>query len=288
MKQKKQTIASAGQILMLPVNMIEPNRDQPRKYFSLEELEGLAQSIHENGMLQPVSVRIQSDRRYELIAGERRLRAAKMIGMQMVPAIILDVEDGQSAVYALLENLQRQDLSYFEEARAIEALMLRYGYSQEETAVRLGKAQSTLSNKLRLLKLPPDVQADIERAGLTERHARALLKLEDVSLMREVVKHTIDKKLNVSQTEQLIEESLLHGAEKPARTIKVLFRDVRIFVNTLNHAVNTMRRSGIQADSEKMETEQYIEYIVRIPKNNAYKDRQPASGGEPVLQVRSR
>lgn len=288
MKQKKQTIASAGQILMLPVNMIEPNRNQPRKYFSLEELEGLAQSIHENGMLQPVSVRMQPDRRYELIAGERRLRAAKMIGMQMVPAIILDVEDGQSAVYALLENLQRQDLSYFEEARAIEALMLRYGYSQEETAVRLGKAQSTLSNKLRLLKLPPDVQADIERAGLTERHARALLKLEDVSLMREVVKHTIDKKLNVSQTEQLIEESLLHGAEKPARTIKVLFRDVRIFVNTLNHAVNTMRRSGIQADSEKMETEQYIEYIVRIPKNNAYKDRQPASGGEPVLQVRSR
>ncbi|HIR51883.1 MAG TPA: ParB/RepB/Spo0J family partition protein [Candidatus Onthovicinus excrementipullorum] len=283
--EKKSLPPAAGSILMIPRDEIYPNPDQPRRRFSMDELEGLAQSIHENGMLQPVSVRTREAGGYELIAGERRLRAAKMIGMSSIPCIVIRARSEQSAVFALIENLQREDLNFFEEARAIESLMDHYGLTQEEMALRLGKAQSTLSNKLRLLRLSPRMCAQIERAGLTERHARALLKLDQEKERQEVLDQVIRDDLNVSQTEKLIASRLAPKAHKN-KNVRFLFRDVRIFLNTIGHAIDTMRRSGIEADSEKTEDENFITYTVRIPKAVAY--RMPASGREPSLRTGSR
>ncbi len=283
--EKKPLPPAAGSILMIPRDEIYPNPDQPRRRFSMDELEGLAQSIHENGMLQPVSVRARETGGYELIAGERRLRAAKMIGMSSIPCIVIRARSEQSAVFALIENLQREDLNFFEEARAIESLMDHYGLTQEEMALRLGKAQSTLSNKLRLLRLSPRMCAQIERAGLTERHARALLKLDQEKERQEILDQVIRDDLNVSQTEKLIASRLAPKAHKN-KNVRFLFRDVRIFLNTIGHAIDTMRRSGIEADSEKTEDENFITYTVRIPKAVAY--RMPASGREPSLRTGSR
>lgn len=283
--EKKNVPVAAGSVLLIAREEIYPNPDQPRRAFSMDELEGLAQSIHENGMLQPISVRIREGGGYELIAGERRLRAAGMIGMAAVPCIVIRARSEQSAVFALLENLQREDLNFFEEARAIESLMNHYGLSQEEMALRLGKAQSTLSNKLRLLKLSPRLCTQIERAGLTERHARALLKLEDERERQIVLDRVICDQLNVAQTEKLV-ESYLKPKQSKKRNIKFLFRDVRIFMNTITHAVDTMRQAGIEADSEKTEDESYITYTVRIPKAVAY--RTPASGCAPAVRASGR
>lgn len=283
--ERKHTPVAAGSVLLIARDQIYPNPDQPRRCFSMDELEGLAQSIHENGMLQPISVRPRDKGGYELIAGERRLRAAGMIGMATVPCIVIRAGSEQSAVFALIENLQRENLSFFEEARAIESLINHYGISQEEMALRLGKAQSTLSNKLRLLRLSPRLCAQIERAGLTERHARALLKLENEQERQIVLDRVICDQLNVAQTEKLVE-----NFQKPKpiqkRNIKFLFRDVRIFMNTIAHAVDTMRQAGIEADSEKTEDESYITYTVRIPKAVAY--RTSASGSSPALRASGR
>lgn len=283
--EKKNMPVAAGSVLLIAREEIYPNPDQPRRSFSMDELEGLAQSIHENGMLQPISVRIREGGGYELIAGERRLRAAGMIGMATVPCIVIRAQSEQSAVFALLENLQRENLNFFEEARAIESLMNHYGLSQEEMALRLGKAQSTLSNKLRLLRLSPRMCAQIERAGLTERHARALLKLEDEHERQLVLDQVVCNQMNVAQTEKLV-ESHLKPKQGKKRNIKFLFRDVRIFMNTITHAVDTMRQAGIEADSQRTEDEAYITYTVRIPKAVAY--RTPASGCTPVMRAGSR
>ena len=280
--EKKNAPVTAGSILLIPREEIYPNPDQPRRRFSMDELERLAQSIHENGMLQPVSVRVREGGGYELIAGERRLRAAKMIGMASIPCIVIRAQSRQSAVFALIENLQRENLNFFEEARAIEGLMEHYGISQEEMAQRLGQAQSTLSNKLRILKLSPRLCRQIEREGLSERHARALLKLEEEKDQQEVLDRIIRDHLNVAQTERLVEASI-QPREAKNRKIKFLFRDVRIFMNTISHAVDTMRRSGIEADSRKTEDDAYITYTVRIPKAVAY--QMPASGSPPTEAV---
>lgn len=282
--EKKNAPVAAGSVLLIAREEIYPNPDQPRRSFSMDELEGLAQSIHENGMLQPISVRIREGGGYELIAGERRLRAAGMIGMATVPCIVIRAQSEQSAIFALLENLQRENLNFFEEARAIESLMNHYGFSQEEMALRLGKAQSTLSNKLRLLRLSPRMCAQIERAGLTERHARALLKLEEEHERQLVLDQVVRDQMNVAQTEKLV-ESRLKPKQGKKRNIKFLFRDVRIFMNTITHAVDTMRQAGIEADSERTEDETYITYTVRIPKAVAY--RTPASGCTPAMRAGS-
>lgn len=264
MMKANENLRRSGSILLIPQNEITANPDQPRKSFDKSELEGLAQSIHLNGIIQPISVRRIDNGLYEVIAGERRLRAARMAGLEKIPCIIINASDEKAALYALIENLQRRDLGFFEEAAAIETLMREHGLSQEETAKRLGKAQSTLSNKLRLLRLPGDVRKAITDAGLTERHARALLKIEDGEKLRAAVQVIIKKNLNVAQSERLIGEIISGGKRRPA--VVKLFKDVRIFVNTLNHAVDTMREAGIQADSQKKETDDYIEYLVRIPK----------------------
>lgn len=262
--QLKPTVGET--VMLLPQSLIKPNPNQPRQRFDFDELEGLAQSIRSNGIIQPLTVRRNDKGEYELISGERRLRAARMIGLTKVPAIVVDTDEEQSTVLSILENLQRQDLSFFEEAKAIDRLMTVYGMSQEEVGRKLGKAQPTLSNKLRLLKLNEQMRYDIEKAGLTERHARALLRIEDELLRARALSIIIDRHLNVDESERLIYQMNEKSAEEHGGTVKRSFRDIRIFINTLNHAVDTIRRAGIDADSARSETDEYIEYIVRIPK----------------------
>lgn len=260
---------NGGQILLVPHEEILPNRNQPRKRFDCDELEGLAESIRQNGIIQPLVVRCLTNGQYELIAGERRLRAARIVGVARIPCIVMQISDEKSAILALLENIQRQNLGFFEESEALIHIMRLYNISQEQLATRLGKAPSTISNKLRLLKLPEDVRLEITKAGLTERHARALLKLDNQAQMRRALSIITERRLNVSETDKLVDQMLQNGI-KPRKPPLKLFKDVRLFVNTLNHAVDTMRRAGIEADSVKSETEEYIEYVVRIPKSSGY------------------
>lgn len=253
----------------IPIKEIVPNPSQPRKIFQEEELKGLAESIRENGLLQPLVVR-KIGSKYELIAGERRWRACQLIGLKTVSCITNDCNDRQSAIFAMLENLQRQDLQLFEEAEGIQKLIDEWGITQEEAAARLGKSQSTLANKMRLLKIPPDERKIITDANLTERHARALLRLKDEEQRKKVLKIIIEKEMNVQQTDDLIESLLLEKEEKKEKKKRtIIVKDIRIFMNTISHAVETMKLSGIHAITQKRETEDYIECIVRIPKKKS-------------------
>ncbi len=259
-----------GQIILVPQEEIYPNPNQPRQRFDFDELEGLAQSIRQNGIIQPIAVRVNGKGEYELISGERRLRASRLVGITQIPCIIMEVNDEKSALFALLENIQRSDLNFFEEAVAIEKLITDYGMSREEVCKKLGKAAPTISNKLRLLRLPEEMRLKITQENLSERHARALLRLTSVSQMERAMSIIAEKRLNVAETERLVSQILTTDSRRRQPAVK-LFKDVRIFVNTLNHAVDTMRKAGIEADSAKSETDEYIEYIVRIPKNrNCY------------------
>ncbi|MDR1927750.1 MAG: ParB/RepB/Spo0J family partition protein [Oscillospiraceae bacterium] len=255
-------------VLSIKPEEIFPNPNQPRRRFDEKELAGLAESIRQNGILQPLTVRPLSGGGYELIAGERRLRAARLAGLPYVPCISSTADDARSAVLALVENLQREDLGFFEEAQAMQHLMDCYGFPQEQLAHSLGKASSTLSNKLRLLRLPQELRGQILAAGLTERHARALLRLENEAQQRSALQTIIARELNVAATDRLIETLLAAKPGRRAVTVR-LVRDVRIFLNTINHAVETMRSSGIPAESSKLETEDYMEFTVRIPKTPA-------------------
>lgn len=256
----------------IPIINIRPNKAQPRKYFSEEELASLAQSIANNGILQPLTVRRRSASEYELVAGERRLRASVMAGFTKVPCIVLKCSDRQSAVFALLENLQRADLNMFEEALAMRNLILDCNLTQARVAKQLGKKQSTVANKLRLLRLDEDEQKIILENGLTERHARVLLKIGGTK-RKEALKKVIECSLNVGQTEKLVEELLGEavGCKRQKQNNKFIIKDVRIFINTLTKAFDTMKLSGINAVSEQTEYDDYIEYSVRIPKSSAYK-----------------
>lgn len=244
---------------------ILPNPNQPRIKFDYDELEGLASSIRSSGLLQPINVRPLENGKYELISGERRLRAARMVGLSNLPCIVMNVSDEQSALFALIENVQRQNLDFFEEAVALEKLMSEHGLSQEELSKKLGKAQSTLSNKLRLLRLPEDLRYRISCAGLSERHARALLTLPDNTLRAKALDIVIERRLNVAETEKLISDMLKKRKDGKKNTVRA-FKDMRIFINTLNHAVDTIRRAGLDADTAKSETDEYFEYVIRITK----------------------
>lgn len=261
-------LKNENKISDIPIIKIRPNKAQPRKVFNEEDLNALSQSIAENGILQPLTVRKVSTTEYELIAGERRLRASVMAGLRKVPCIVIKCSEKESAVYALLENLQRSDLGMFEEARGISRLIRRYGLTQQEAAVKLGKTQSTIANKLRLLRLTYEEQEWIENAGLSERHARALLKLGDEGARREALSKIISENLNVQQSENLINLMLSSSPKnnKKQGTSKAVIKDVRIFVNTINKAIDTMRLAGIDAQSDKTDTDNFIEYTIRIPK----------------------
>lgn len=267
---KSQTkFKKSNEVIMLPARLIQPNPHQPRKNFNWDDLEGLAESIHYNGLLQPITVRKKDNGKYELISGERRLRACKMAGLSAIPSIIIDADEERSAMLAVIENLQRENLHFFEEAMAIERLIKGFGFSQEEVARKLGKSQSALSNKLRILRLPDEIRYSIMLYGLTERHARALLRLPSVAMMEQALDTIVEQGLTVNDAEQLITDMLVKTPEKEKKGKTVMvFKDVRIFINTLNHAVSTMRKSGINASATKNETENYIEYIVKINKPN--------------------
>lgn len=261
-------IKAIGAVLLVPMEEIVPNPKQPRKVFEEEELRELADSIAENGILQPLTVRRNDEGSFELIAGERRLRAAKMIGMSKVPCIAVDADENQSTILALLENMQRSDLGCFEEAEGIAMLLDYYGMTQEQAAQKLGKAQSTISNKLRLLKLDPICRQKLSNAGLTERHARALLRLPSALDRNRAVDIIIQKELNVAETDKLIQMMQREPAPPPPRPMRI-FKDVRIFVNSLSHTIDAMKKAGVNADTNKTETEEYVEYVIRIPKYSA-------------------
>ncbi|MDR2524876.1 MAG: ParB/RepB/Spo0J family partition protein [Oscillospiraceae bacterium] len=265
----------AGVVLLLRAEEIFPNPNQPRRSFDAAELEGLAESIRQNGILQPLTVRKLPGGGYELIAGERRLRAARLVGLPRIPCLLSEASDEASAVLALVENLQRQDLDCFEEAEAIQKLMELCGVAQEQMARMLGKAPSTLSNKLRLLRLPHPMRQRMAEAGLTERHARSLLRLESEEQQVRALAVILSKSLNVSETEALVDALCGEAAvpiPKKTHTPSIrLVRDVRLFVNTINHAVEVMRQSGIPAESEVSDSGDFMEYTIRIPKQAAVK-----------------
>lgn len=259
-------------VIEIPAIKIRPNKTQPRQDFYEEDLRSLSQSISNNGLLQPLTVRKLKNDEYELIAGERRLRASVMAGFTKIPCIVMKCSDKDSAIFALIENLQRKDLGMFEEARGINRLIRKYGITQEQAAIQLGKKQSTVANKLRLLRLSYDEQDWIVQAGLTERHARALLKIQNEDSRKEVLSHIIAENLNVKETEKYISSLLDNKKVQPLHNNndkKIVVKDVRIFVNTISRAVDTMRMSGIDAVSNKEETEDYIEYTVKISKETA-------------------
>lgn len=258
-----------SKVLNVSTIQIRPNRTQPRRNFDEEGLRSLSKSIAENGILQPLVVRRINSTEYELIAGERRLRAAIMAGLSKVPCVVHQCSDKDSALFALIENLQRADLNMFEEARGIARLIRKYGLTQEQAAIKLGKKQSTVANKLRLLRLGFEEQEWILTANLSERHARTLLRINDESVRREALSRIINENLSVVESEALVTDLLMKKPEqsaerKPER--KIAIKDVRIFVNTINKAVDTMRLSGINAVSRRSETDEYIEYTVKIPK----------------------
>lgn len=257
--------ALGQRVIQIPTAEIFPNPHQPRSVFEGEELRALSDSIRQNGILQPLTVREAGDH-YELIAGERRLRAAKLAGLQSVPSIVMDISDRNSAILALVENIQREDLNCFEEAAALEQLITGYGMTQEDAAMQLGRAQSTVANKLRLLRLSERERSFILEHHLTERHARALLRLGSEEDRLAALEKIEKLGLNVEKTELMIDEMLGKSRElNQFRKRSVLLRDVRLFTNTITKAVETMQAAGIDAASQKIQFDDYIEYRIRIP-----------------------
>lgn len=251
-------------VVQIPLELIKPNPHQPRKFFDEAALDELASSIKEYGVIQPITVR-RSDTEYELIAGERRYRACARIGLKTVPAIIIHADDDKSAILALLENLQREDLCFFEIAEGYQNLIREQGMTQEELARKIGKSQSTIANKIRLLKLPPQVKSLVREYGLTERHARALLHLPDEQHQAEAVKVIHEKHLNVQQAEALIKTMLRQKPHK-ANIRFAAFRDIRVFTNTVKHALDIMRQSGVDADMKKNDFDWGYEYVIQVKK----------------------
>ena len=246
------TYMASTEILYLPIDKIMPNPYQPRRFFERSQLEDLANSIREYGVLQPISVRLINGTSYELVAGERRLRASRMAGMETIPAVVVNINDQDSAIIALIENLQRQDLNFLEEAEGLQNLVTDYGFTQEQLAERIGKKQSTIANKLRILRLPKNIQAILLENSLTERHARALLKLPTEELQMEVLQKVIKDSLNVKKTEEMIEVVLrrLEQPQEPKKAknknhFKPYVKDIRLFTNTVRQAVDVMNNAGV-------------------------------------------
>lgn len=256
---------AVGKVWNVPVQDIQPSPYQARTEFDEQEIAKLSLSILQNGLLQPISLRRSPEGGYQLVAGERRLRACKMAGLLEVPAILCDYDEPQTAALGLLENMQRQALNPFDQARGIREVIQQWGCTQEEAAKRLGLAQPTLNNKLRLLSLSEDEQAFCLAMGLTERHARAVLRLEPPRRMQ-ALQQMAERSMNARQADSYI-ESLLQQEQKPKKARKAIpmVRDVRIFVNTINRAVRLMVDAGVPAHSQRREVDGYIEYTVRIP-----------------------
>lgn len=261
-----------GSKRLVEVNVasIHPNPYQPRATFDEESIAELAQSIQQVGLLQPLLVR-KVDDGYELVAGERRLRAVTSLGMEKVACIVQqDIEDESSAMMALIENLQREDLHYLEEAQCYQKLLETYGLTQEELANRLGKSQSSIANKLRLLKLSDEVKAAMTEKRLSERHARALLKLADDKQRLDAVEKIAEKGLSVKETEQMVEKTLNKAYDekqdgaKPRPKLMRIVRDYRLFMNTINQAVNQLRESGMTVEVEQSDRADGVDIKISV------------------------
>jgi len=262
--------ARGGEILHLPLGIVNTNPYQPRRIFERESLEELAVSIQTYGVLQPISVRHINGAGYELVAGERRLRACKLAGLATIPAIVVDITDHDSAVLAMIENIQRQDLHFFEEAQGLANLMMDYGFTQEALASRIGKNQSTIANKLRVLRLPRTIQRLIIDNALTERHARALLKVGSEELQLEILTKVIKQGLTVRKTEALIEATLSPAAQAVRGTapFKAYIRDIRILTNSIKENLDMVRNSGIDSHFDMEQTETGYNIIIKLNYTN--------------------
>lgn len=261
---QKKGIYDRGRVLFLPVDRIVPNPNQPRTQFSQPELEELAASIRALGILQPLTVRRAEDG-WELVAGERRLRAARLAGLTEVPCLCVKGDSQHSALLALVENLQRKDLDFWEEALALRRLIDGFSLSQEEAARRVGKSPSAVANKLRLLRLPERVLAALRDGGCTERHARALLRLEDPAALDRAVKEVLARRLTVAQTEALVERLAAPPPEKRRRPL-LLIKDVRLFLNTISRSLDVMRSAGVDAQCNREDTDDQILLTIQIPR----------------------
>ena len=257
---------AVGKVMLIPVENIKPNPNQPRKYFNEDKIAELSQSIKLNGLIQPIVVR-QIEDGYEIIAGERRFRACKRLGYAAIAAVVKNVDTQKSAVSALVENLQRDDLSFFEEAIAIKSLIEQYNYTQTELALKIAKTQSTIANKLRLLRLDDKARNKIMEYNFSERHARALLRVDNKEMLMRVIEHIYEYELNVAQTERYIENLIDCDGEKGKSKTLVILKDVKIFMNTIKRAIDVMKENGIDATTVMNENDDEITYTVTIPKN---------------------
>ena len=259
-------------VLDLPIDALRPNPNQPRIEFDEVSLRSLSDSIRRYGILQPLTVR-RTEEGYELIAGERRLRAAKLAGLREVPCLLARSSEEESALLALIENLQRRDLHYLEEAAAIARLIATYGLSQEQAAERLGRSQSAVANKLRLLRLEEPVAEALHHYGLTERHARALLRLEDPEQRLAAVEHIGKNQLNVADAEGYIDRLVAQSqTTQPRRRSTYILKDVRLFLNSVDRGVRLMQTAGVGAKVSRRDTEDTICITVTIPRAKPQKD----------------
>lgn len=257
------------EVVQLSINQISPNRYQPRTIFNEEKIDELAQTIHTHGMIQPIVVRkvADTDKEYEIIAGERRYRAVTQLGWKTIPALIRQMNDKETASVALIENLQREELTVIEEARAYEQLIKIHELTQEALAQRLGKSQSTIANKLRLLKLPNEIQNAILNKSITERHARALIALKDDVKQTQLLNEIIEKQLNVKQTEEKIKKLLSNEPKKKRPRLRGFNKDMRIAMNTIRQSLTMVSDTGVKLETEEEDLEDYYQITIKIPKN---------------------
>ena len=260
---------NSEEIQKIAITDIVPNRFQPRTVFNEDKISELAQTIHTHGIIQPIVVREYEQGRYEIIAGERRFRAIQKLGWDTAPVLVKNYNDTETASVALIENLQREELSSIEEAMAYSKLLELHELTQEALAQRLGIGQSTVANKLRLLKLPEAVQTEVMSKSITERHARALIPLKNEEKQLLLLKEILEKNLNVKQTEDRVDKLLSTEEKKPKPKRKAFSKDMRIAVNTIRQSLSMVSDNGIDLDAEEEEHEDYYQFTIKIPKKKS-------------------
>lgn len=265
-QENTETESKNEEIRNIPVTDIIPNRFQPRTIFDEDKIEELSRTIHTHGMIQPIVVREYDSDKFEIIAGERRWRAIKKLGWNTIPAIVKKMTDTETASVALIENLQREELTPIEEAMAYGKLLELHNLTQEALAQRLGKGQSTIANKLRLLKLPEEIQQALLEKMITERHARALIPLKNPEQQIKLMKDIIEKNLNVKQTEERVARMLEVKKPKPKPKRKAFSKDMRIAVNTIRQSLTMVTDNGIKLHAEEEDYEDYYQFTIKIPK----------------------
>lgn len=255
------------EIVQIEIEEIIPNQFQPRTVFEEDKIEELAQTLRTHGMIQPIVVRKLEENKYELIAGERRLRAAEVLGWESIPSIIRDLNDTETASIALVENIQREQLTVIEEAHAYKQLIQLHSLTQEALAQRLGKSQSTIANRLRLLNLPETVQEALLNKAILERHARALMKLKEETIQIQFLQQIIEEDLNVRETDELINQYLTKSEEKPVKQQKKwVSKDIRIATNTIKRSLQMISKAGIDFESEEEDLDDFYQVTIRIKK----------------------